>query len=76
MSEQAELAYGEIMDLALHLGGNDHRRTRRRAVEAALAGRLSRARRHGAESSHQRRIGPAGHPEPRRGRLTRDPMPQ
>ena len=67
--ERANLAFGEIMDLAVGLGWHDHRRARRRPIQAALAGRLPGTRGDGAQPAHQRRARPARHLESRRRRL-------
>ena len=71
MTERANLAYGEIMDLALELGGTITGEHGVGRLKRPLVGRLSGARRHGTESTHQGRARSAGHLEPRRGRLRR-----
>ena len=50
---------------------HDHRRARRRPAQAALAGRLPRARGDGAQPSHQGRARPGQHSQSRCGNLAR-----
>ncbi len=63
-SEHAQLAYGEIMDLAMHLGGTITGEHGVGRAETPVAGRLPGTRSHGAEPPHQGRVGPAGDLEP------------
>ncbi len=58
ITERAHHAFGEIMDMAVILGGTIAGEHGVGRLQRPMAGRLSRAPRDGAQPAHQARIGP------------------
>ena len=71
MTERANIAFGEIMDLGHQPGRHHHRRARRRQAQEALAGGLSGPGGHGVEPPDQECAGPRRDSESGRGHLSR-----
>jgi len=76
LARRARQAFGDVMDLAISLGGTI-RRARRRPAQDPMAGRPARPRRLGPDLACQERPRPPRHPQPRsRPPTTRlDPAP-